>query len=263
MDAAATINFIFTQPPLNLYNKLLKVYLGSLIRPYIEAVSVSTTMEQITDWIHQVFPKELVNTTIRTINNIIMLTRGQDFSDVIFDVMVEIGGILVSVLIDGIYGSVEFEKLELYYKDVITPWLISQNLTPLTQQLFGPASATLPITATIAGNRFVHQVTEEFAAGLVNVFSNPLWVPNTTLNNIKFMNVRIEPTIFRQVITPDAEGKKKYFNYSVTIGTLNYGFDTLDFMRGVITAVNWLGLNKDEVVQNFQNVQTGDLLQIQ
>ncbi|CAH6419783.1 Hypothetical protein HVR_LOCUS862 [uncultured virus] len=235
-----------------------RTYIRSLILPYIEALDAAATIDQILDWIYQVFPVEIFNKLLKDIQNIETIKRTDKLDAAKTLIVLE----LIGILTRGTYENEELFIRNFMTGFDITPWMISKYRTELAQRLFGPASSVLPITVTVNGNSLEHEVNEEFAAGLVSVFSSPEWVPNTTQNNVKFMNIELQER-YTFNINLSQDNKKRNPNYTVTIDLIDYVFDTPDFMQGVLTAIDWLGLDKGEVIQNFRNAHTKEPLQIQ
>ena len=244
-------------------------YLAYLIQPYIDSLTEAITVDQIINWVPEVFPVDQSDSLILDILN---ATNQQAVASSLSDIdnaKREVALEFVGILIEGCYLSAPLDTLSDLKDHEISPWLIAFYKTELAQMLFGPPLTQLPVTVIVNGDESIHDLTEEFTTGLVSVFATPRWVPRTSIqrNNVRFLGIRLQPTMFRFAISPDEQQYKirpeEDFIYTADVGLLRYGFNSIDFIHGVQSASNLLGLDSKIVIPAIREVKTGNLLQIQ
>ena len=134
----------------------------------------------------------------------------------------------------------------------VIPWdvqaVIAQN--PELSKVFGITSdqVQLPIEVVIGPQKFIHQVTLEFTAGLllfsdktmgnrdfgVTMFGAPL-----TSEYMVITEEMHDASQYNRFINPD----RKSYEYVLIFGDQEYTFNTPDFMQGFVTGAMWSGVD--------------------
>lgn len=233
-----------------LVHNVTVAYIQELIRPYAEAISAAD-FAGIEQWLPLSFHgmaegmKMSVDTAITK-----MLsdnpTAGKDETARETVVLY-----IISELVD------KASKYAMEQSDAtVMPWdvqaIISQN--PELSKVFGitPDQVQLPIEVVIGPQKFIHQVTLEFTAGLllfsdktvgnrdfgVTMFGVPL-----TSEYMVLTEEMHDASQYNRFINPD----RKSYQYVLTLGpNLNEGehtFNTPDFMQGFVTGAMWSGVD--------------------
>lgn len=148
-----------------------------------------------------------------------------------------------------IYGLLT--NAETMNKINITPWTIelakeTANLT----SLLGPVRNTLLIIVTVNGtNNYTHQCTEELICGILSISSSS--------NNFTFRMADIDDPSYLlhlEDLSPNEEITTNSRYTSLIIGDISrvYSSNTIDFIRGAITACQWLNLDPHKHIKDIK-----------
>lgn len=236
-------------------------YIQTLLSPYATAVEGAVTVESITQWIPQVLPTILSEHAAaemereirksgaanRNIPEILVLAK-QAFIEYLVAELAELS------------GNVAQEEGDGY---IILPWDVLKAIRddPEFSVVFKitPQDTTLPVTVTLKGVNTNRNMSVELAMGIL-LFANTIRLVNYELS---MFGIRLS---YYELLDPDDLRSLRYitdnFNrlkrpFTVDIGNVIYGFMTPEFMQGIVTGANWVGVDHHPYWKDLRSYSTG------
>jgi hypothetical protein len=150
---------------------------------------------------------------------------------------------LIKELVKWILGGAIYlvtEKTD--HENTLLPWDVQMHLGGLVDN----EPTTLPVTVIINGVHNTHEMSLEFAMGLL-LFSDqgvgdyPI---NASIYDVPFTSNYIiqDPNRFHYE-EEEEEGRGRAPGYVVTVGLHTYEFQTTNFMQGFVTGAIWAGVD--------------------
>ena len=135
--------------------------------------------------------------------------------------------------------------------NVVTPWTLqaAMTLNPELNRLFlGVESTVLPVTITFGPQDFLHQLSQDFVAGLM--VSYDLHVAPAP--EIKLFGQLVQWTDLqaKYQIDTDAEFHRPY---SMSTGAGNYEFDDPSFLQGYKTGLLWQNITEETKISELRH----------
>lgn len=244
-------------------------YLSFLIQPYVEAIKDANSIESLNDWVNQVFDGYL----LQSIQNNIIDAGLVDVRTMKYSIITTI----LSTILDAtnrVIGNMHIN---------ITPWDVKfgleQSYIPDEEELdeeeldiikekenihlgkfFGLADGSyitqpdlLPVTVTINLNSFTHNISYNHVLGIMAFY--------------QFMGQPISLTMFgysTDEYYPDIESMKSlqgyfYTGYTISLTSqdklTNLFFSNQDFVRGLLTAAQWLDIDPHTYIKDLTRWQ--------
>ena len=200
---------------------LTVVYINHLLQPYVDVLSQADSVESLIPWIQQVDPEDAPE--------LIEGFKDKDLEDCKNDILYDLASYLDP--------SVEYR----------TPWDIATYRSEEAIRLFGEPSKTLPVVVTYGNNAYQHEFTEEMTYGvLVALDGNP----NLSVSLFGYVLSR-DDLDFIFVINNENEADQKYVvNHNNEI----IAFESNEFIQGVMTAAEWIGVDPHNIVNDLRYV---------
>lgn len=143
-----------------------------------------------------------------------------------------------------------------------TPWTMEDLKAnrSIFHGLVATQRKTLPVLLVHADKRYIHKMTEELIVGILSVLDG---YPQFTfyLNDVVTAGVQNPESIKLQDIVKEylsdrkrnlekMYSRDKYDTqiYKATVKGIKYSFETVDFIRGVITAARWINKNPKDFI---------------
>ena len=202
-------------------------YLQTLTKPYSEAIAVANTKDALLQWIPLVFQG----------NELAALTKAIEATKTLDDAKAAVTDFMGMQLLTAAAKKP---------RAVVTPWDVAIARDDMLTKWFGPASTTVPVQITVGPNVFKHDLTEEFAFGLLSVLNDKYTFAingvKLTLDDLKAnydpRDVQTEP--YRAILPSGAAV-----------------FNSPDVIQGVMTAAQWLAVKPNTLVNDFTGVVNG------
>lgn len=209
-------------------------YIQLLIIPFAEAVDQAVDVNSLIQWIPLVFKGDLFRDVMEKLN----IADGR---------LASIRAAVVESLIEEIIKAVEHENqtngIEFHW---VVPWDVKDAIAKdhELRALFqlNVEDNKLPITITVGPDQFTHNVSFEFAAGL-------LLYSNKEVGNHDFhITMFGQPFEYNMMGRRDIDERYSRFhlgessdtrNYTVRIVGRDYTFDSLEFLQGFIAGAYW------------------------
>lgn len=264
MNLAPLLNISPTEVehhPSDIVPRATFAYISHEIQPYIDTLNNVTTVNGVIEWIKQVFGGDYADYKIDLIRNRLDRMGYGHLSDV--DKAKHIASLsLINILMEGFFrrdiSDVYLEPYGLFFSEpMITPWDLANNRIEEAIQLFGQPTDVLSMTVTVNGNNFTHELTRELAIGILAGAQEEDDII-ISFNGIPLERDRFLESLYTNNVSPDVLD----YEYSVKVYDLSYGFNTPDFMQGVLTAANWLDVDINDIIIDFINNKTGDPLRL-
>ncbi len=214
----------------------------SLLEPYAVAMEPAP-LDAVYNWLPQVFPVELAayaRSTADTEQNRLITTSltvpsQLDLEHIAKNAIIEY---FVAELLE-LGGNEASNK----GSNIIIPWdvlkAIVKDLEFRTLFQYPENTTTLSVSAIINGQQVTYPMSRDLAAGIFLV-SNAF--------NVNFQMTMFGLELSSDMFPPvDEETAANFiFNVDVTINT--YGFDTPEFMQGIVTGTDWINLQNQSMV---------------
>jgi len=126
-----------------------------------------------------------------------------------------------------------------------TPWDIASEKSGEAIRLFGAPSKTIPIVVTYGNNAYQYEFTEEMTYGVLVALEDN---PNFTITLFEYVLSR-KDLDFLFLINNEDEADQKYV---VNNGNKIIAFNTTDFIQGVMTASEWIGVDPHNIVNDLR-----------
>lgn len=196
----------------------------------------ANTDQSIVDWVNQVFTGRVLNQI-----NLTLEILNRQFTDMR---QIVIYSLLVAIIRDcGTYrGTAD--------NGAITSWLIKQHLQMIENQDIGQyfgitpstETATFPVSVSIGGNMFVHEMGFELVLGILVFYNEIGQMHPLSLFGDRFTDY--DPYIKDEM--------RHAGEYSVNVNNTQYIFDDTEFMRGLLTAAAWTNIDPHSIITNLR-----------
>lgn len=221
------------------YHPTTVAYLRHLFSPYARIVDELQDIASIEKWIRLNYRGKFIDSTITEMRK----SAGYEDGDIISPAILRIAKVATIEHIIRILMYVTNEHAHHNMSNIILPWEIQDEITdiPELSEMFNirTGTDTLHVTVTVGTKSFIHDLTREFAAGLL-LFS-------------KTANINFNVTMFNAPFTVDFLDEEnnesgyvyndEMLNFSVIADNITYTFYTSDFMRGFATGAMWTGVD--------------------
>jgi len=212
-----------TYPEFNQYIPVTAAYLRQLLQPYHDALAAAQTLEELTEWVPLVLPE-----SSEELNTVILQNGDVEFGKII--ILQTLANVLV--LPDNVTA---------------TPWSIAENMNEIAVRLFGPSSNTISVIVSTVSNSFQHELTEELTYGLlVGIEGNTEF-----LVSIAGVEITRGDLAFKHMISEDTP----VYRYGAIIRGDTIFFNTPDFIQGVITSCEWIGLGPNTIITSLMEFE--------
>lgn len=218
-------------------------YMNSIVNPYSDVLFEMKTKEEILEWI----PLTFTDRCVELMTTIVMSTN---------DVSVAKHSVLYIMFMMISRSAQELSD------GVITPWNIAtvfdtiirgrKNENILLNKKVAKET-TLPIDITNGTNKFTHNLTQDFAFGLLSILSTNKEF-NITLNGSEILLNDIQPNY--------AEDPYDQYEFKATFPQGTVYFDNAEVIQGVITACQWIGIDPHKIIFDLSGVINGERKQL-
>lgn len=265
------------QPDMTLH-PTTSAYATALVRPYAEPLE-NAQIDGIKLWLPQALPGELakhanaemtkaitkktaeLNAAAAAAKGVELLEEEEQYNET----APEVAAVGKEAVIEYIVAEI-FELAGNYvrerYSTVIWPWDV-QAAVGADEELDKMLGVTkdrnqLPVVVTVGPQKFTHNVTLEFVAGLV------LFLDKSVGNHdfpLTLFDVPLAPATVP--LTPEQDERFEFREdlnqaFSVVVKDMKYGFDTPDFMQGFATGAQWTKVDHHTYWKDLNQYALGD-----
>jgi len=200
------------------------VYINHLLEPYADALSHADSIESLIPWIQQVDPEKA--------QELISDFEGRDLENCKTIILYDL-----ALYLDPSNDNGEYR----------TPWDIAEYRSEDGIRLFGAPSKTLPVIVTYGNNAYQHEFTEEFTYGVLVALDNN---PNFRVSLFGYVLSR-DDLDFIFVVNNENDADQKYVvNHNNEI----IAFNSNEFIQGVMTAAEWIGVDAHNIVNDLRYI---------
>jgi hypothetical protein len=211
-------------------NDVTYAYLKTMVEPYSTAISQVIEVDQLTHWVPHIFQGELLEMVLKTLEQETDAEKAK----------ISIINVLESLVLSTIQNI-----------PLITPWTIAGSRDEITTKLFGEASSIIPVHVTIGPNTYTHNLSEEFAFGLLSVLHDrPQFVIsiNGVMLSLENLEINYKPEY------------KQEFQYEATFPLGPARFNSPDVIQGVMTAAKWLNADPHTFAHTLKGLIDGQMV---
>ena len=231
-------------------------YLRSLLTPYASAIEPATSEESVLNWIDAAFFGELAKHGRAEAQKALAKQEDDDDATRLAAVKTATVEYLLAEMIE-LAGN----RARDYRSGQILPWDVRYTIfhDEELSRMFPGNEFTLPVQVTVSGQTFTHELSADFVAGLFAFYrADGSMPPVTTL-----FGEQLRSTFDLDYVDPEdgevvPDGRyaddNDYNSYSINVGDELYTFNTLDYIRGLSTAAQWLNKDVHSLASGLQDV---------
>ncbi len=211
----------------NEYPPVSQAYVYELLKPYINALVQADSKEALINWIPLVFQGDYQTEILAAVNLAASIEVARDE--------------VIRVMIEKLLSLADKTA-----NGIITPWDLSVARDEQLSILFGPSSSQLPIQVTVGTNTYNHNISQDFAFGLLNMLhGNQEFL-------IRFGEHQITLDLIRNNYAVNDDRKRTCYLAQLPQGEC--AFSTPEVIQGLITASEWLNLDSRLYVKDLTGI---------
>jgi hypothetical protein len=244
-----------------IFHPTTNAYIRFLVEPYAKIIDKVINTDLLKRGIYDIFPVEGIAEDLFIVieEAISGITSQLGTSEIPADLALEIAK---QAIIDYLVGEIMNASVrvadEIIDKTVL-PWDVQQGAGADKELAFlfkiNSMDAILPVTIFNGNQQVTNMLTEEFTCGLflfvfhtkqtwnISMFGMPFTVNYDSPNNSRYCH-----QINCSSVSKDSKDYKdsNTGEYTVEVGTSEYTFDTLDFMKGFSIGAKWARIDYNE-----------------